>query len=211
MSTSPKARTFFVALRISNPQIYDCIKKIQDSIAAHDQNLKGRPLAKLHVTPMFMYLEGAEEIAKAERILLNQCKTALEPVFSKRPTTLRFKGLDHFSDAHPPVIYANLEQEGRDFLKLVNKTVSEIFTKEGIPPKDSPEFIPHMTVMKSKRYNGEISNESYKSFVECCMGEQPLTKLTLHLCPANGETEADGLYKCMATMTLGDPDETYSS
>lgn len=208
MSTSPTAEQIFVGLRISNPQIHECVKKIQDSITPHNSRLKGRPLEKLHVTLMALNLEGGQ-IIKAGRILENQCKTVLKPIFDQKPMTLRFKGLGHFPDARPPVIYANLEQDGTEFLKLVNKTVTETFNKEDIHSKDPREYTPHMTVMKS-RPKGRISKKDYESCKDWSIGEQTLTELTLHLCRANGDVQPDGFYECIATMTLPDSDETYS-
>ena len=202
---------FFLAVRIHNPQIHAGIKVIQDSIATHSKELKPAfvSLATLHVTLMVMHLEDAEEIQKAGKVL-HQCKTSLESILAKSDVMIRFSGLGHFGHR---VLYAKLEEEGSDFLKSVEEIVREIFTKEGIPSTDSREYNPHMTVMKLIRHNQQlrrsgvrkIPEESYASWVDFNFGEEPVT--ALHLC-AMGEKDTDGFYKCMATMTFADSDET---
>ena len=205
---------FFLAVRIHNPQIHAGIKVIQDSIATHSKELKPAfvSLATLHVTLMVMHLEDAEEIQKAGKVL-HQCKTSLESILAKSDVMIRFSGLGHFGHR---VLYAKLEEEGSDFLKSVEEIVHEIFTKEGIPSTDSREYNPHMTVMKLIGHNQQlrrsgvrkIPEESYASWVDFNFGEEPVT--ALHLC-AMGEKDTDGFYKCMATMTFADSDETSSS
>lgn len=205
---------FFLAVRIHNPQIHTGIKVIQDSIATHNKKLKPAfvSLATLHVTLMVMHLEDAKEIEKAGRIL-HQCKTSLEPILAKSAMMLRFSGLGHFRQQ---VLYAKLEEEGRDFLKSVAEILREIFTKEGIPSTDSREYNPHMTVMKLTGHNPQlrrngvkkIPEESYSSWVDLNFGEEQVS--ALHLC-AMGEKDKDGFYKCMATVTFGDSDKTSSS
>ena len=199
---------YFLAIRVSNPQIHSGIKIVQDSITTHTEKLTPAliPLATLHLTIMVMHLEDDEQIQKATEVL-KQCRTSLEPILRDNALRLTFSGLDHFGHQ---VLYAKLfGEEEMEALKSVVNIVRETFTKEGIPSTDSREFSPHLTVMKLSRNpklrrNGikKIPVESYASWVDMSFGEEPVN--ALHLCAMNQKKEKDGFYKCVATVTFDD-------
>lgn len=199
---------YFLAIRVSNPQIHSGVKIIQDSITMHNERLTPAliPLATLHLTLMVMHLENAEQIQKATEVL-NQCRTSLEPILRNSALKLTFLGLGHFQHQ---VLYVKLfgEQQMKVLESVVN-IVRETFTKEGIPSTDSREFSPHLTVMKlsrspNMRKNGikKIPEESYANWVDMSFGEEPVN--ALHLCAMNKKKEKDGFYKCIATLTFDD-------
>lgn len=199
---------YFLAIRVSNPQIHSGIQIVQDSITAHNEKLTPAliPLATLHLTLMVMHLEDDEQIQKATEVL-NQCRTSLEPILCNSTLRLTFSGLDHFGHQ---VLYVKLfGEEEMEVLKSVVNIVRETFTKEGIPSTDSREFSPHLTVMKLSRNpklrkNGikKIPAESYSSWVDMSFGEEPVN--ALQLCSMNKKKEKDGFYKCVATVTFDD-------
>ena len=211
---------YFLAIRVSNPQIHSGVKIIQDSITTHNEKLTPAliPLATLHLTLMVMHLEDAEQIQKATEVL-NQCRTSVEPILLNSALKLTFSGLDHF---HHQVLYVKLfGEEQMEVLKSVVNIVRETFTKEGIPSTDSREFNPHLTVMKlsrdpklRKKGIKKIPEESYASWVDMSFGEEPVN--ALHLCSMN-KKEKDGFYKCAATLIFDDaatessPDEPESA
>ena len=206
---------YFLAIRVSNPQIHSAIKIVQDSITAHNENLAPAliPLATLHLTLMVIHLENDEQIQKATEVL-NQCKISLDPILRNNALTMTFSGLDHFNHQ---VLYAKLcGGEEMDVLKSVVNIVRETFTKEGIPSTDHREFNPHLTVMKlfrnpklKRKGIKEIPEESYASWVDMNFGEEPVN--ALHLCSMNKEKEEDGFYKCEATVTFNDADDEPAS
>lgn len=63
---------------------------------------------------------------------------------------IRFFGFGYFGYR---VFYVKFEEEGSDFLKLVEEIVREIFIKEGIFLIDFREYNFYMIVMKLIRYN----------------------------------------------------------
>ena len=201
---------YFLAIRVSNPQIHSAIKIVQDSITTHNEKLTPAliPLATLHLTLMVIHLENDEQIQRAKEVL-NQCKISLDPILRNSALTITFSGLDHFDHR---VVYAKLcGGEEMEVLKSVVNIVRETFTKEGIPSTDPREFNPHLTVMKllhnpRVRRKGiklikEIPEESYASWVDMNFGEETVN--ALHLCSMY-KKEEDGFYKCEATVTFID-------
>ena len=205
---------YFLAIRVSNPQIHSAIKIVQDSITTHNEKLTPAliPLATLHLTLMVIHLENDEQIQKAAEVL-NQCKISLDPILQNNALTMTFSGLDHFNHQ---VLYVKALR-GEEVLKSVVNIVRETFTKEGIPSTDHREFSPHLTVMKlsrkpTLRRKGikKIPEESYASWVDMSFGEETVD--ALHLCSMNKKKEKDGFYKCESTVTFSDAaDELVSS
>lgn len=199
---------YFLAIRVSSPQIHSGIKIVQDSITTHNDKLTPAlvSLATLHLTLMVIHLESDEQIQKATEVL-NQCKIRLDPILRNHALTLTFSGLDHFNHQ---VLYVKLcEGEENEVLKSVVNIVRETFTKEGIPCTDHREFSPHLTVMKLSRSPAlrrkgikKIPAESYASWVDMSFGEESVN--ALHLCSMNEKKEKDGFYKCVATVTFDD-------
>ncbi|XP_078369370.1 uncharacterized protein LOC144653289 [Oculina patagonica] len=205
---------YFLAIRVSNPQIHSGIKIVQDSITTHNEKLTAAliPLATLHLTLMVMHLEDEEQIQKATEVL-NQCRPSLEPILQNSALRLTFSGLDQFGHQ---VLYVKIFGEKEmEVLKSVVNIVRETFTNKGIPSTDSREFSPHLTVMKLSRHpklrkNGikKIPVESYANWVDMSFGEEPVN--ALHLCSMNKKKEKDGFYKCVATVTFDDAASDHS-
>ena len=199
---------YFLAIRVSSPQIHSGIKIVQDSITTHNDKLTPAlvSLSTLHLTLMVIHLESDEQIQKATEVL-NQCKIRLDPILRNNALTLTFSGLDHFNHQ---VLYVKLcEGEENEVLKSVVNIVRETFTKEGIPCTDPREFSPHLTVMKLSRSPAlrrkgikKIPADSYANWVDMSFGEQSVN--ALHLCSMNKKKEKDGFYKCVATVTFDD-------
>ena len=201
------APNYFLAIRVSSPQIHSAIKILQDSITTQNNKLTPAliPVITLHLTLMVIHLESDEQIQKATEVL-NQCKISLDPILQNSALKLTFSGLDHF---HHQVLYAKLcGGEEMEVLKSVVNIVRETFTKEGIPSTDPREFSPHLTVMKLSRSPAlrrkgikKIPAESYASWVDMSFGEESVN--ALHLCSMD-KKEKDGFYKCEATVTFDD-------
>ena len=197
---------YFLAIRISNPQIHSAIKIVQDSITTHNEKLTPTliPLPTLHLTLMVIHLENDEQLQKATEVL-NQCKISLDPILQNSALTITFSGLDHFNHQ---VLYVKALR-GEEVLKSVVNIIRETFTNEGIPSTDHREFSPHLTVMilsrkPTLRRKGikKIPGESYASWVDMSFGKETVN--ALHLCSMNKKKEKDGFYKCEATVTFND-------
>lgn len=195
---------YFVAIRVSNPDIHAGVKIVQDSIVTHNKRLKDAliPLETLHLTLLVVHLQDDEEIRKAAGIM-NQCQTSLEPILRNGALTLTFSGLDHFGHQ---VLFVKLG--GKEELVLLNSVVNiirETFEKEGIPSTDSRDFIPHLTVVKlsrspklRKKGVKKIPVEGYTNWVNFKFGEDSVN--ALYLCSMNDKKDEEGFYKSVASL-----------
>ena len=195
---------YFVAIRVSNPDIHAGVKIVQDSLVTHDKRLKAAliPLETLHLTLLVIHLQDDEQILKAAGTL-NQCQVSLEPILQNGALTLTFSGLDHFGHQ---VLFVKLGgEEELAQLNSVANIIRETFEKEGIPSADSQDFKPHLTVMKlsrspklRKKGMKKIPVESYTSWVDYKFGEDSVN--ALYLCSMNDTKDEDGFYKSVASL-----------
>ena len=195
---------YFVAIRVSNPDIHAGVKIVQDSLVTHNKRLKDAliPLETLHLTLLVVHLQDDEQILKAAGIM-NQCQASLEPILQNGALTLTFSGLDHFGHQ---VLFVKLG--GEEELVLLNSVaniIRETFEKEGIPSTDSRDFIPHLTVMKlsrspklRKKGVKKIPVEGYTNWVNFKFGED--TVHALYLCSMNDKKDEEGFYKSVASL-----------
>ncbi|XP_068719182.1 uncharacterized protein [Montipora capricornis] len=194
---------YFVAVRVSNPDIHSGVKIVQDSIVTHNEKFKPAliPLATLHLTLLVVHLEDERQIEKAAEVL-NQCRTSLEPILQNGALRLIYSGLDHFRHQ---VLFVKLggEEEFAALMSVAN-IVREMFEKEGMPSTDSRDFKPHLTVMKLSRSPNlrkkgikSIPVESYSNCVDFKFGEEPVN--ALYLCSMNAKDE-DGFYSRVASL-----------
>lgn len=195
---------YFVAIRVSNPDIHAGVKIVQDSLVTHNKRLKDAliPLETLHLTLLVVHLQDNEQILKAAGIM-NQCQASLEPILQNGALTLTFSGLDHFGHQ---VLFVKLG--GEEELVLLNSVaniIRETFEKEGIPSTDSRDFIPHLTVMKlsrspklRKKGVKKIPVESYTNWVNFKFGEDSVN--ALYLCSMNDKKDEQGFYKSVASL-----------
>ena len=195
---------YFIAIRVSNPQIHTGVKIIQDSIVTHNEKLKPalKPLATLHLTLLVVHLEDEEQIQKATQIL-HQCRRSLEPILQNDTLTLNFVGLDDFDNR---VLFVKLRSKENKKVVAVADIVKKTFADEGIPSTDSRKFNPHLTVMdlarnRKLRKQGitKIPVQSYATWVHSKFGKELVTGF--HLCSMK-EKDKDGFYKCVASVTF---------
>ena len=136
----------FVAIEISNKEVINSIKKIQDKI-----NIDAKPVEtkNFHFTLQFLG-EISEEIK--HRII--QALHTIE--FSSFSITL--KGVGAFPKLKfPRVIWIGTEENGGNMLIQLSKKVEKVMEPLGFF-SDKP-FKPHITIFRIKKKIGDITNE----------------------------------------------------
>jgi 2'-5' RNA ligase len=136
----------FVAIEISNKEVINSIKKIQDKI-----NIDAKPVEtkNFHFTLQFLG-EISEEIT--QKII--QALHTIE--FSSFSITL--KGVSAFPKLKfPRVIWIGTDENGGNMLIQLSKKVEKVMEPLGFF-SDKP-FKPHITIFRIKKKIGDITNE----------------------------------------------------
>ncbi|KAL5022690.1 hypothetical protein ScPMuIL_001845 [Solemya velum] len=200
----PKRPTpnYFVAVQISNPEIHNKLKAVQDSILKSDPQLKPamNPIATLHVTMFVMYLDTEDEMERAEQAL-EKCVGDLRSVYSEIPLQLEIASIGNFKDE---VVFAQIKPGGElDQLHAIADKVQQCFKEHQIPSADKRGFKPHITFMKLSRAGGrrrkrgvkKIDSALYKDYKDTCFGIQRVTGL--QVCAMLKPKATDGYYQLL--------------
>lgn len=208
---------YFVAIRVSDLCIHSRVQTVQDTVVSHDKRLEPAlvPLETLHLTLLVIHLENKEQIEKAKKIL-QQCRIEiLKHVLPSGAFTLKFKGLDYFTDGWQPQAVLFVKPVGREEIKILHDVadvVRDTFTRQGIPSTDTREWKPHVTVInlnKAPNLKNEgiskIPEESFSTCRDLDFGEEQVS--SLHLCSMGPEMAQDGFYNCVAKIDFEADDE----
>ena len=113
---------YFVAIRVSDLCIHSRVQTVQDTVVSHDKRLEPAlvPLETLHLTLLVIHLENEEQIEKAKKIF-QQCRTEiLKHVLPSGAFTLKFKGLNYFTDGWQPQAVLFVKPVGKEGIKILN-------------------------------------------------------------------------------------------
>jgi len=136
----------FVAIEISNKEVVNSIKKIQDKI-----NIDAKPVEarNFHFTLQFL-----GEISEEIKHKIIQALHTIE--FSSFSITL--KGVGAFPKLKfPRVIWIGTDENGGNMLIQLSKKVEKVMEPLGFF-SDKP-FKPHITIFRIKKKIGDITNE----------------------------------------------------
>jgi 2'-5' RNA ligase len=136
----------FVAIEISNKEVINSIKKIQDEI-----NIDAKPIEtkNFHFTLQFL-----GEISEEIKHKIIQALHTIE--FSSFSITL--KGVGAFPKLKfPRVIWIGTDENGGNMLIQLSKKVEKVMEPLGFF-SDKP-FKPHITIFRIKKKIGDITNE----------------------------------------------------
>ena len=136
----------FVAIEISNKEVINSIKKIQDKI-----NIDAKPVEtkNFHFTLQFL-----GEISEEIKHKIIQALHTIE--FSSFSITL--KGVGAFPRLKfPRVIWIGTDENGGNMLIQLSKKVEKVMEPLGFF-SDKP-FKPHITIFRIKKKIGDITNE----------------------------------------------------
>ncbi|XP_038057749.1 uncharacterized protein LOC119729235 isoform X2 [Patiria miniata] len=208
--TKRLAPNFFVAVQVSNPQIHEALKDVQQTVVSGDEKLKDAmvPISTLHLTIMVMHLATEEDVERA-KVALNECHRLLSPRFIKEKLSILFGGLGHFNNQ---VMFAKIKDQDNilESLYEIADTVEKCFSEYQLVSTGERGFKPHLTVMKlsrapSLRKKGvrRIKSELYKAHSSQVFGTQVVEGL--QLCSINKPKTPDGYYCKAAEVFFGDP------
>ncbi|XP_077991853.1 uncharacterized protein LOC144446045 isoform X2 [Glandiceps talaboti] len=192
------APNYFVAIQVSNPEIHDNLRNVQQSVMKSDEKLKDAmiPIPTLHLTVMVMHIANDEELERAKDAL-RTCHALLTPQFEDNVLEIPFSGLGHFNNQ---VMFARI-QDGDHVSVLydIAETVEKVYNQYNIVSTGERGFKPHLTVMKlsrapSLRRKGvrRIKSEYYRQFNADYFGSQVVKGL--QLCSINKPKTDDGYY-----------------
>ncbi|CAH1272946.1 LENG9 [Branchiostoma lanceolatum] len=205
--TSFDRPNFFVAVRITDPDILSVAKEFQTCIFARSPVLDAAlaPVEKLHVTLCTLRLGSQTELDAARRVLrdLKRETARLLP-----PTlVLKFRGVETFNNR---VLFAAPE-DNPSFRALAARVTSRLRDAGLNMAGSHDDYTPHLTLLNLSRSLckemvacGALSAEGvdpalYDRFAAREFGAQAVEEL--HLCPM-GSTRHDGFYQCAASVAL---------
>ena len=138
-----KKPNVFVAVELSNPEIMQNLKEVQDHACQFDPKLKTNavPLQKTHVTLLVANVQE-EEIQKAKAVISKTFRDSLGSIVPENQFSVKIKGVDSFGDK---VVFAEVD-EGKAPLMQINEQLLSAFENAGFDC-DS-RYTPHVTVMK---------------------------------------------------------------
>ncbi|XP_038065221.1 uncharacterized protein LOC119735556 [Patiria miniata] len=193
---------YFLAIRVTDPVIRRCVRRIQDALCDDDPRLDSSrtDLDSLHITLCTMRLDSQDDMSKAIDVLKSlqrDISELLSPV-----TMLRFQGLDQF---HGRVLFSPPE-ECPALIKL-SQMLQAALGEAGINlVGNRPQFNPHMTIFKMRREEADdfdgtpLRSYLYERFSQAFLGVQPIE--AVHLCSMDDPHRADGFYYCLASMDI---------
>ncbi|XP_029109511.1 A-kinase anchor protein 7 isoform X2 [Scleropages formosus] len=198
---------YFVSIPITNPQITDGIKAVQDLVVQKDHRLSRAlvSVGSLHITLLVTYLGSEEEVNTAARAVA-QMKPVLRDLLGGRALVLPFARIGHFKNE---VVFVQLTQgEHEQTLAEIAEAVRKAFEAKGIPSGDRKEFKPHLTFMKLSKAHRlrsqgvrKLDPKLYTDFAEHRFGDETVSRLDL--CSMLKKKGPDGYFHCEASVPLG--------
>jgi len=169
----------FVAIEISNNEVINSIKKIQDKI-----NINARPIESknFHFTLQFL-----GEISEENSQKIIQALRTIE--FSS--FSINLKGVGAFpKPKFPRVIWIGTDENGGNMLIQLSKKVEKVLEPLGFF-SDKP-FKPHITVFRIKKKIGDITKElENQKMVDFGIQEVTSIKLKKSELTSNGPIYSD--------------------
>ena len=192
---------YFLALRITNPEIVSIVADIQDTLLKYEPRYSTCivPPAALHVTLCCLGLDTAGQVADCVQYLQDH----KDEIRDSMPAnlSLNLRGVDDF---YHRVLYAKVSRS-EQFMKFV-EDLKMIVNYGGFSLRDNHEFVPHMTIMKTTRPvsrsmgTKNIDPLLYREHLFWEFGDQPFD--AIHLCSMEDIRQDDGFYITPTTITF---------
>ncbi|XP_057596102.1 A-kinase anchoring protein 7 isoform X2 [Hippopotamus amphibius kiboko] len=169
---------YFLSIPITNKEITEGIKILQNAIIQQDQRLAEAMSrdGSFHVTLLVMQLFSEDEVNVGIDALL-ELKPFVEEILQGKPLTLPFEGVDTFRNQ---VGFVKLA-EGDHIKPLLEiaDTAKRTFQEKGILTGENTTFKPHLTFMKlskapwlRKKGVKKIDPKIYEKFISHRFGEE---------------------------------------
>ncbi|XP_059140390.1 A-kinase anchor protein 7-like isoform X2 [Physella acuta] len=189
---------YFVAVQITDPEIYKVAKKVQSDVADNSKADITKAIIgteKFHITLMVMHLKNLEDVQLASQTLDN-CVLEIHEKIEGQQVTLDFEGLSAFNGGR--VLFATLKStQGLQHLHVISGEVHRLMGESGILSTDQRAFNPHLTLIKFDGHKGKkygvskLKPEMYEPYCQQVFGSQHVS--SLQLCRMNAKRE-DGYY-----------------
>ncbi|XP_055332749.1 uncharacterized protein LOC129584562 [Paramacrobiotus metropolitanus] len=191
---------FFVAVRMTDPEILAKAQEVSDHIAGMEPNFKicCLPVKCLHITLATLRLNGLSDITHAVSVLRNM-RGKLREAFPE-PIELDIANLDTF---YQNVLFAKIK-DNATFMEFADNVRSGL-QRGAVRIVDNHSFIPHMTLMKITRpvqrqfsHSRRIDPSVYIRFKDAVFGKQIVKDI--YLCPIGVDRREDGFYQTVMEM-----------
>ncbi|XP_057596103.1 A-kinase anchoring protein 7 isoform X3 [Hippopotamus amphibius kiboko] len=198
---------YFLSIPITNKEITEGIKILQNAIIQQDQRLAEAMSrdGSFHVTLLVMQLFSEDEVNVGIDALL-ELKPFVEEILQGKPLTLPFEGVDTFRNQ---VGFVKLA-EGDHIKPLLEiaDTAKRTFQEKGILTGENTTFKPHLTFMKlskapwlRKKGVKKIDPKIYEKFISHRFGEEMVH--CIDLCSMLKKKQSNGSYHCESSIVIG--------
>ncbi|XP_013790887.1 uncharacterized protein LOC106474741 [Limulus polyphemus] len=192
---------FFIAVRLTEPDVLDKILEVRDHIQSLEPVLKECCMNRetFHLTLSMLHLESVAEINQASRAI-HLIKDELCD-FINPHIELQLRGLDNFEQR---VVYVCVENQP-SFITFVEK-VQQLLEREGVTLANNFSFVPHVTLLKVNRPVSRLRRTKYidpslyLKFAQNHFGSMKIDNI--HLCEIGDHRRKDGFYQCVTQLTL---------
>ncbi|XP_037029866.1 uncharacterized protein LOC119069812 isoform X2 [Bradysia coprophila] len=203
--------THFTCIRITDNSIKLNYSKFKEEISKFDKTTETHKRSfmkpeKLHITFGVMRLNDDESRSKAQHILTDCVEKMIRPIkdkYGKVEFTAQGLELMKGKPTKAKVVYAQIESES---LQQIANAITKSFVESGLGKRESNEDAVklHMTVMnvkyvRPKRVNSFDAAHIFDQFKDFNFGHQIVEQILL---VDMKERDADGFYKCVASVDL---------
>ncbi|XP_035206279.1 A-kinase anchor protein 7-like isoform X2 [Stegodyphus dumicola] len=197
LKTKQQRPNYFVAVRISDPEICQAVKIVQEHILEADKKFEScmSLLPTLHVTLMVMRITDEGTHKKALQAL-KKASQEHNNLMCKEPLCIEFKGLGHFNNR---VLYAKITNNNAfDRLRYLGECVEKQFAAASIVSSEKRGFAPHLTIAKlnfaKKKHRNmkKIHPSLYEAYKDIYFGCQAVE--SMQLLKMTGPKDATGYY-----------------
>ncbi|KAG4080006.1 hypothetical protein HA402_006318 [Bradysia odoriphaga] len=203
--------THFTCIRITDNSIKLNYSKFKEEVSKFDKTTETHKRSfmkpeKLHITFGVMRLNDDESRSKAQHILTDCVEKIIRPIkdkYEKVEFTAQGLELMKGKPTKAKVVYAQIESES---LQQIANAITKSFNESGLGKRESNEDAVklHMTVMnvkyvRPKRVNSFDAAHIFEQFKDFDFGHQIVEQILL---VDMKERDADGFYKCIASVDL---------
>lgn len=196
----PKNRpNYFVAVRITDPQVMAKAAEVKQRIIAKDNRLYDflMPDAALHITLAMLKLDSVAEISTASKAI-ESCRESLSHFFDN-PIPVQLEGLSTFNGY---VLYSRVIAPPA-FYELQKSLIHQL-ALSGVQLAHEHDYVPHMTILKLTKSRARVFKSPYIDpyvYIDDANTHFGIQSCdNLQLCVIGEEKRWDGFYNCAAEV-----------
>lgn len=190
---------YFVAIRVTNPDVLANISEVKKSVINKDPKLIDfmMPDGSFHITLAMIYLPEKEDVQRAITTLKECWKDAIE--LMKTPIIVSLEGLKTFNEY---VLYVCVNASS-NFYELRTVVMNHLTTSQ-VQLVDNLRFVPHVTLLKLTKSRSRCLRSPYVDpyvyidHKDRKFGSQVCDNI--NLCVIGDDKQLDGFYICATKM-----------